>query len=310
MAQDLSIESPTDTFLITIRTIASRLWFVNNPTLEKYVLSFLAKYQEMYEVKLYAFIIMGNHYHLVANFPKCNKAPFLQSFNSIFAKLVNTHVEEFHGGKLWARRARTQILPRDEDISHWSFYCALNPVSSGSTEKQTDYEGYNSFYDSIYGNERKFKLVNWTDFNNRTRSNKQLTPNDCSNTYTLRFSRLPGYENLSTKQYKNLMLRQAEERRIKIVKERLAEGKGFTNKALLRAVKPGAFPKSTKSSKRNTPRPLVLSLCMKTKKAYVDAIFLITAAFRQASSRYRAGEFDTPFPFGTYRPIVFSLNTG
>ena len=309
MAQDLSIESAEHTYLITTRTIGSKLWFVNNPELEKYVLSFLAKYQEKYEVILYAFIIMGNHYHLVASFPKANKSAFLQSFNSIFARLTSSRVEQFDGGRVWARRARTQILPRDEDIEHWSFYCALNSVSSGLLENHNEYSGYNSFFDNIYRNERKFKLVDWSDYNNRSRANKSLTTKDCTHTYTLKFSRLPGYDKLTNKQYKNRMLRSIEERRVATVQKRLAEGKGFASKETLLAVEPGTAPKSTKTSQRHTPRPLVLTLCMETKRACVDALFVIAATFKEASKKYRAGDFTAVFPCGTYRPVTRCLST-
>ena len=95
MSRDLSFEDPELTFFITTRTIASRLWFVNNRKLHRKVAAFLAKYQRKFGVILYAFIIMGNHYHLVARFPRGNKAKFLKAFNSIFARLVEKMVPEF-----------------------------------------------------------------------------------------------------------------------------------------------------------------------------------------------------------------------
>lgn len=46
---------------MTLRSRASRLWFVNNSALEEAILGYLAKFRERYTVKLYAFAIEGNH---------------------------------------------------------------------------------------------------------------------------------------------------------------------------------------------------------------------------------------------------------
>ena len=70
MSEQLKINIPEEVCLTTIRTQNSRLWFVNNKKLEEEVLSYLAKYQNIYGVVLYAFILIGNHYHMVAKFPK------------------------------------------------------------------------------------------------------------------------------------------------------------------------------------------------------------------------------------------------
>src|ERR1700733_11493829 len=122
MSYPLSIESPDEVCFLTTRTVSSRLWFVNNPKLHERFCAYLAKYAEMYGVLLYGFIIIGNHYHLMARFPESNKAAFLKAFNSITALLCITLVEEHEGGPVWGRRARSQVLPESTDVENWFFY--------------------------------------------------------------------------------------------------------------------------------------------------------------------------------------------
>src|SRR5262249_46352326 len=129
MSQDLSFEHPEFCFFSTTRTMNSRLWFINNMLLVDRILAFLARYQEIYGVIIYGFILMGNHYHLLARFPKGNKAAFFRDFNSIIAKLTGTCAKNFEGGKLWGRRVRSQVVPNPTDIKERFFYAALNPVS-------------------------------------------------------------------------------------------------------------------------------------------------------------------------------------
>jgi REP element-mobilizing transposase RayT len=302
MAYDLSIEDPDAVFLITTRTLNSRLWFVNARKLQKRILSHLAKYAEKYGVILYAFVIMGNHYHLIARFPRGNKAEFLQSFNAIIARLTATLVPTYEGGKLWARRAKVQLLPRAEDITHWFLYSALNPVSSGLVDCPRKYRSYNSFSDAVRGISRSFSIVNWADFRNRSRYNKKLTVQDCTTTHTLTFARLPGYEHLSEQEYTQHLLKLHEDRRQELIQEFKAQGKTFPAEAAVKRTVTGSRPHSTKTSDRWSYRPLCLTLCPDTRRDVKARIFAIIEHFREASLKFRQGCLDAVFPLGTYRP--------
>ena len=49
---DISHEDPEATWFITSRTIASRLWFINDRKLQRKIVAFLAKNQEKYGVMI------------------------------------------------------------------------------------------------------------------------------------------------------------------------------------------------------------------------------------------------------------------
>ena len=100
------------------------------------------------------------------------------------------------------------------------------------------------------------------------------------------------------------MYEKLEERRVKIVNERKATGKGFLGPERLRAVVPGSKPKSTKTSKITDNRPRILSICPERRQHYKAWYFDTYFAYKEASRRYRAGELGVEFPKGTYRPHV------
>jgi REP element-mobilizing transposase RayT len=308
MAQDLSFESEEFCFFATTRTMNSLLWFINNPKLTERILAHLAKCQEVYGVIIYAFVVMGNHYHLIARFPRRNKANFFRDFNSIISKLTYRYVEKFEGGKLWARRVRTQVVPNPEDIKERFFYASLNPVAAGIVKNLSEYDSYVSFSDAVFDRRRKFSIVNWTDYNNRKRFNRSLKPKDCAREYTLTYSRLPGYEELTKSDYINVMSAELEKRRSEIVDARTKDGKGFASCEALKSLTPGVRPKSTKTSTRESKRPLVLTLCLETKKRFLDWYFSMLAAYKDASRRFRDGILDAPFPPGTFRPPHFCIS--
>lgn len=302
MAQDLSIECRDAIYFITARTMCSRLWFVNNKRLQETILAYLAKFAEEFSAKLYGFTLMGNHYHLLASFPLANRADFLRAFNSVIATKTNALVAAYEGGKLWGRRARAQLLPNPEDVEHYFFYAALNPVSSGLCQRLSDFDGYSSFSDSISNREREFQLVNFAEYNSRKRFNPHLTIQECTKTYYLRFERLPGLEHLSSADYRVLMLESLEERRQRAVAARVASGGGFATRSQLRATKPGTRPHHSKQSARDSYRPLCLTLCAQTRARVTEWYFAIRDAYREASKRFRAGDLTVAFPPGTYRP--------
>lgn len=304
MAQDLSVEYPDKVVLITIRTIASRLWFVNNQALVENILLYLAKYQEEYQCEVYGFVLLGNHYHLLAKFPLSNRSAFLKAFDSRIAHLVKKHVPHFRDGKLWARRPKVQAVLNSEDVMDRFLYVGLNHVSSGLCEKVSEHNGYTCLVDCFRKHGRKFRVIDWKDFNNRSRYNKKLRPKDCEKEYTLKFSRLPSLEGLSDSEYQTKVQGLIEARRKKIIEARRSSGQGFAGKHVLRKTKAGSMPRNTKTSTRESKRPLVLTLCMESKQRFLEWYFALLDAYKKASAKFRSGKLNAEFPPGTYRPVL------
>ena len=144
-SQPIRLEQPHLACLCTSKTVNSALWFVNNPKLEERILAYLAKYQEKYGVILYAFVLQGNHYHINAKFPRCNRAAFFRDFNARIAEAVREFVPAFLGGPLMERRFTAQFLPLDCDVEQYFFYCALQAVKSGLAQRSLITQGTTHF---------------------------------------------------------------------------------------------------------------------------------------------------------------------
>ena len=301
-SQPLRIEFPQFASFGTSRTVRSTLWFVNNRKLEDYALGYLAKYQEKYELPIYGMVFFGSHYHLLSKFPKCNRSAFYRDFNSRLSWAARNFVEDFPGGQLFGRRYSAEVVPTNEDIENQFFYCALQAVAAGLCEYIEDYPGYNSFFDAINGIEREFKVVDWSSYKAHKRYNPKITIADYTAVCKLKYSRIPGYEHLSQEDYRDLMLSKLEKRRLEIVNELKRNGHVFPKKSILRQVTPSTRAKNPKVSKRYDFRPLVLTCCEETKKAFLALYFGIYEAYKKAVKRYLAGDTLVRFPPGTYKP--------
>lgn len=296
------IETADMASFITTRSRASELWFVNNPSLELAILGSAAKYSSRYDVKLYALAIEGNHIQGPADFPHCNRASFMRDFNSSVARAVPRHAPEYPGGPFWARRYSCEFLPAAEDIEDRFFYTVLQAIQDGLVAKISDYPGYNCFHDAVWGIERKFKIVRLGAYNAAKRYNPNISIEDYTEVFTLKYQRLPGYEHLSQSEYAQLMHQKLEQRRLAILQQRREAGLGFAGAEALLRTRPGSRPRQTKTSNRFDHRPRILSVCAVRLRQAKAWYFSIYSAYKNASRRYRSGQFDVTFPPGTYMP--------
>ena len=302
MAYHPRIETSEMGSFLTTRTRNSELWFINNNRLENAILGYAAKYSQRYNVTLYALAIEGNHIQGPADFPLCNRAEFMRDLNSSVARAVHRYTPEYPGGRFWGRRYSSELLPGDADIEDRFFYTVLQPVQDGLVERISDYNGYNCFHDAVHGITRRTKVVRWGDYNAAKRHNSAVSIKDYTDHFELKYNRLPGYKELSQKEYINVMHRKLEERRVRIVNERKRKGLAFAGPSVLSRMRRGSVPRETKTSTQHTLRPRVLSISAERRKVATSWYFSIYAQYLEASKRYRSGELEVTFPPGTYKP--------
>ncbi len=307
MAQPLRIENPNNSYFFTSRTVNSLLWFVNNNELSNRILGYLAKYQQKYSVTIYSFVIVGNHYHLVAKFPNKNKSLFFRDFNARFAEATRAIVKGYLGGHLFARRFSEQALPLKEDVEDRFFYSALQAVSAGLVEDIKEYNGYNSFFDAIEGIERKYKVIDYSGYRKELQYNKKVNLKDFSTEYSLKFTKLEKYEKTTQDEYRKFLLDKLKLLQKEIIRERTKNGLSFLGKNKLKQIKPGSLPYKTKKSKLTSYRPLVLTKCLEAKNLFLSWYFSIWEKYKSASKVYRKGFLDVIFPSDTYKPPLLSI---
>jgi len=304
-SQPLRIESKDFASFGTSRTVKSRLLFANNQRLEKRVLGYLAKYKKRHRMQLYSMVFSGSHYHLLNRFLECNRAAFYRDFNARIAEAVKALVPCFPGGKTFERRYSEQAIPRDKDIVERFWYCALQAVYAGLCRRISDYPGYNSFYDAIYGRTKTFEVVDWSKYRQVKRYRPEAKPQDFTIVYELNYERLPGFEYMSQKQYAHFMLAELAKRTKAIVVEWQKKGHVFMTKAQLKKVSASRTAKKPKISNRYSHRPLVLTSCAVTKQNFLQWYFSIYYRYKKAVQAYLAGNTNADFPPGTYRPPLY-----
>ena len=77
-------------------------------------------------MRLHAFVLMSNHFHLIVETPKANLSEFIRQFNISYTCYYN----RLHGriGHLYQGRFKAIVVDKDSYLLELSRYVHLNPI--------------------------------------------------------------------------------------------------------------------------------------------------------------------------------------
>ena len=124
----------------------------------------LADRIEQYHVRLYLFVLMTNHFHLVIETPEANCSKFMHSLSTAYTVYYN--LRHSRHGHLLDGRYKAKLVEGDEYLLSLSRYVHLNPVQVGTLktrpieEKIKALRSYKwSSYPSYVGKGKSFDFV-------------------------------------------------------------------------------------------------------------------------------------------------------
>jgi len=99
----------------------------------------LKESKERFSVKLYAYCVMPNHFHFVAECPKASEySPWMQW-------LTTAHVRRYHkhyggNGHIWQGRFKSFLIQRDEYLLMVMRYVEVNPLRAGLVDSSISWK--------------------------------------------------------------------------------------------------------------------------------------------------------------------------
>ena len=134
MARHLRVEFSGAIYHVTCRMVGDwrtekTLLFKDDADHERF-LDRLAERVVQFNIRLYLFVCMTNHFHLVFETPEANCSKFMQSFSTAYTVYYNLR----HGrhGHLLDGRYKAKLVEGDDYLLSLSRYVHLNPVQVGS----------------------------------------------------------------------------------------------------------------------------------------------------------------------------------
>ena len=138
MARHLRVEYPGAIYHVACRMIGdgrlaqSRL-FIDDADRKRFV-ERLAERVEQYNIRLYLFVLMTNHFHLVFETPGGNCSKFMQSLSTAYTVYYN--LRHSRHGHLLDGRYKAKLVEGDAYLLALSRYVHLNPVYVGSVKSK------------------------------------------------------------------------------------------------------------------------------------------------------------------------------
>jgi putative transposase len=104
----------------------------------QYFLEKISEGKEKYRVKIYSYVLMSNHIHLLI---ESNVAEDLGKFMKFIAQMYTQYINYFYGrtGTLWEGRFKSSPVSIDNYLLACCRYIEMNPVRAGLVSAPKDY---------------------------------------------------------------------------------------------------------------------------------------------------------------------------
>ena len=269
------------TYLVTRRCFQRQLLLRPSSTSNEIFLYVLAIAARRFGVKIHAFCVLSNHYHLVLTDPHARLPAFGQYLDSLVARAVNASLGRWES--FWAPSSYSAVaLATPEDILDKAAYVLANPVAAGLVRHGKDWPGPWSDPDHIGRTAVVARRPN-TFF----RDNGYLPERA-----ELELGAPPGFS--SPEEFRNALAAALLER-----EERHASpGRPILGAARVRAQSPWSKPASSEPRRSLSPR--VAARDKWKRLEVVSRLVAFLSEYRVAWRAWTSGTRDVLFPPGTY----------
>ena len=133
MARPLRIEYPNAHYHVTCRGNDRRNIFRDDDDRRAF-LDRLRKSLDIYEVRLHCYVLMNNHFHLVAQTPRANLSEFMRHFNVAYTSFFNRRHRRT--GHLYQGRFKAILVQPDAWLLGLSRHVHMNPVRTRQRKRK------------------------------------------------------------------------------------------------------------------------------------------------------------------------------
>jgi REP-associated tyrosine transposase len=137
MARPLRILYPNAFYHVTCRGNDRRVIFGDDHDRTRF-LERLRNALEIFSVRVHAYVLMSNHFHLIVETPKGNLSEFMRQFNISYTGYYNRRHRRI--GHLYQGRFKAIVVDKDSYLLELSRYVHLNPIRIRSKGRRPETE--------------------------------------------------------------------------------------------------------------------------------------------------------------------------
>lgn len=137
MARQLRIQYEGAVYHITCRGNERRNIFIDDKDRDTFI-ELLRDSIETYNVIIYSYVLMNNHFHFLLETPNANLSEFMRQFNITFTSYFNRRYSRV--GHLYQGRYKSLIIDKENYLAALSRYIHLNPIKIEGMRKLNNKE--------------------------------------------------------------------------------------------------------------------------------------------------------------------------
>ena len=108
----------------------------------------LAEMSERFEIDIFTYVLMDNHYHIVFRTRRANLSRSMQWFGATYTKRFN--IRHFRSGHLFQGRFKNMLVENDAYLMQLSYYIHRNPLRARMVKRLASYK-WSSYRAYAYG---------------------------------------------------------------------------------------------------------------------------------------------------------------
>jgi len=191
-----------------------------------------------------------------------------------------------------------------ESVEQQFFYALTNPVKDGLADCIVSWKGFSSYPALALGEDVNYTYIDRTAWHNAGGKKSKKAIQAFTKTIRLKFTPLPGWENLKPNQRQTKIKRECRALEQKFRQERKETGIPVMSKAKLDKIDQRDRPKT---KPKRTPKPLCHASTKEAAKAYKESLREFLTEYRITSAYYRQGFYDIEFPQGSLKPPLMTV---
>ena len=276
---------PGTTYLITRRCAHREFLLRPSAVTNGIFLYVLAVAARRFGVRIHAYCVLSNHFHLVATDPEARLPAFEQYLDSLVARAVNASLGRWES--FWAPSSYSAVvLATADDIVAKSAYVLANPVAAGLVRRGRDWPGLWSAPEQLGG--ASILAARPTTFFRPSGYMPEAAE--------LELTAPPGFA--SPDEFRVRLVQALAELEDNARRGIVSSGRGFLGRARALTQNPRGRPSSGEARRQLNPR-----VAARDRWKRIEALSRVLDfidAYREARDAFRAGLRDTVFPAGTY----------
>lgn len=297
MARKLRYVPPYSVVEVTTRTIQGRFLLRPSPALNALILGILGRAQVKYDIEIYAFAFLSNHFHILLSPPS---AQALSNFMEYINGNIAREAGRLHdwGAKFWARRYQS-ILVVDED-AQWNRlrYILAHGCKEGLVARATDWPGVHCASALLSGAPLTGRWIDRTALDKARRRNKDVDESDFCIEYSVTLAPLPAGAGMSPAAYRQACTALVADIEREAAPTKATLGQRTLGRTAILKQHPHAMPQDPKPH----PAPLVHATLRTSREAFLSAYRWFVDLYRAAAESLRRGQRDAVFPPDAFPP--------